>query len=142
VIRAAEIISTEMPFAFAADGDRYRTVDHIDVVIHGVDQVLHWVTVPANYRFDGASIPRCLWSLIGSPFDPDLILAACVHDWYCDHTANCYPCRVIGDAVFFFLLTKAGVPRWRRVLMYLGVRLNSFWFYGRFEHGSPVNRPK
>lgn len=129
---AAEIISTEIPAAFLPSGSRYQTADDVEVVLSGVDQVLHWVSIPAGYTFDGASIPRCLWSLIGSPFDPDLILAACVHDWYCEHTANCYQSRVIGDAVFFYLLTKAGVARWRRVVMYLGVRLNSFWFYGRF----------
>ena len=132
MIRAAGIISTEIPAAFTPSGSGYQTADDLEVILSGVDQVLHWVTVPAGYHFDGASIPRCLWSLIGSPFDPDLILGACVHDWYCEHSANCYQSRVIGDAVFFYLLTKAGVAHWRRVLMYLGVRLNSFWFYGRF----------
>lgn len=129
--RAADI-STEIPPAFVPYGTVYQTASELHVVLSHVDQVMHWVTIPPGYRFDGASIPRCLWSLIGSPFEPSLMKAACVHDWYCEHTADCYQSRVIGDAVFFYLLTKAGVARWRRVLMYLGVRLNSFWFYGRF----------
>ena len=130
MIRAADI-STEMP-AFTPVGDKYATVDELVVDLTEVPQVHHWVSIPSGYPFDGASIPRVCWSLIGSPFEPDLMLAACVHDWYCEHSAECYQSRVIGDAVFFYLLTKAGVARWRRVLMYLGVRLNSFWFYGRF----------
>lgn len=130
MIRAADI-STEMP-VFVPHGRRYQTARNLEVSLCEVEHVAHRVTVPAGYCFDGASIPRCLWSLIGSPFDPDLMVAAAVHDWYCDHSANCYQSRVIGDAVFFYLLTKAGVARWRRVLMYLGVRMNSFWFYGRF----------
>lgn len=129
--RAADI-STEIPPAFVPDGDRYQTACELHVAIGDVPGLVHVVVIPRGYIFDGASIPRVLWSLIGSPFEPALMKAACVHDWYCEHTADCYQSRVIGDAVFFYLLTKAGVARWRRVLLYLGVRLNSFWFYGRF----------
>lgn len=90
------------------------------------------IRVPIGYTFDGASIPRAAWSVIGSPFEPDFQIAACCHDWICEHSheANDYQARVIGDAVFFALLARAGVPRWRRVLMYLAVRLNSWWRYG------------
>lgn len=129
--RAANF-TTETPPAFVPYGTVYQTAGELHVVLSNVDRVFHWVTIPPGFRFDGASIPRCLWSLIGSPFEPDLMQAACVHDWYCEHTAGCYQSRVIGDAVFFYLLTRAGVPRWRRVLMYLGVRLHSFWTFGRF----------
>ncbi len=98
-----------------------------------LEGVFHAVQIPAGYRFDGASIPRLAWSVIGAPFDPQYCLAACVHDYYCEHSheSGDYQARVIGDAVFFALLAKANVPRWRRVLMYLAVRLNSWWFYGR-----------
>ena len=129
--RAADI-STEIPPAFVPLGERYQTACELHVPIGDVVGVLHVVVIPKGYSFDGASIPRWMWSFIGSPFEPTLMKAACVHDWYCEHSAECYQSRVIGDAVFFYLLTKAGVARWRRVLMYLGVRLNSFWFYGRF----------
>lgn len=122
--------TNELP-AFAPDGDLYRCVRETSVVVSSFPNVWHHVIIPRGYAFDGASIPRALWWLIGSPFEPDLMLAACVHDWYCDHTSDCYQSRVIGDAVFFALLARAGVARWRRVLMYLGVRLHSFWAYGR-----------
>ena len=118
--------------AFEPDGQaRYRVARGVYVIISNIPRVWHAVHVGEGYSFDGASIPRCLWSLVGSPFEPDLMLAACVHDWYCEHTADCYQTRVIGDAVFFALLARAGVPRWRRILMYLGVRFHSFWAYGR-----------
>ena len=122
--------TSELP-AFAPDGDLYQCTRSTVVRVSVIPNVVHRVVVPAGYRFDGASIPRWLWWLIGSPFEPDLMLAACVHDWYCDHTAESYQTRVIGDAVFFALLTRAGVPRWRRILMYLGVRSHSFLAYGR-----------
>jgi hypothetical protein len=105
--------------------------EDLEVSISKVPQVQYVVRIPAGYTFNGASIPKSCWLLIGTPFQPDYQLAACVHDWFCEHTADDYQSRVIGDATFFKLLTDANVPKWRRVLMYLGVRLNSFWFYGR-----------
>lgn len=95
--------------------------------------VQYVVTIPQGFTFDGATIPRVCWLLIGAPFEPDFQLAACVHDLFCNQSVETgdYQARVIGDATFFKLLQVAKVPRWKRVLMYLGVRLNSFWFYGR-----------
>lgn len=113
--------------------DRMRVVRTIGEHITQLPGVYFGVLIEPGYTFDGASIPRFAWSFIGAPFEPDLILAACIHDWFCEHSHENgnYQDRVIGDAVFFWLLAKAGVPRWRRVAMYLAVRLNSWWFYGR-----------
>lgn len=119
---------------FEPHGPRHmRTTREVTVTIGHIPGVSHVVTIPVDYRFDGASIPRAAWSIIGAPFEPDFCLAACVHDWYCEHSHECgdYQARVIGDAVFFWLLAKAGVPCWKRVAMYLAVRLNSWWFHGR-----------
>jgi hypothetical protein len=119
---------------FRPDGPSFmRTTTEINETITTLPGVVHTVSIPVGYRFDGASIPRLAWSLIGAPFEPDFCLAACVHDWYCDHSHELgdYQARVIGDAVFFRLLQRAGVSRLRRMLMYGAVRLNSWWFYGR-----------
>ena len=109
-----------------------RVVDVFDVTICDAPGITHLVTVPAGYVFDGASIPAFAWAVIGHPLDPTFVVAACVHDWYCDVSAarKDYQLRVIGDAVFFALLERAGVASWRRVAMYLAVRLYSF-FKGR-----------
>lgn len=128
MFRAANI-STEMP-SFRPSGDLFAAASPIELAIGPIDGVSHVVIIPQGYHFDGASIPSMLWPLIGSPFEPDLMLAACIHDWYCEHTMLDYQSRVIGDAVFFYLLQRAGIPRWRRVLLYLGVRLHSWWCYG------------
>lgn len=117
--------------AFVPDGDQYVTARPLVVEISRIKGVHHNLLIPQGFRFDGASIPRVLWSLIGSPFEPDLMTAACVHDWYCEHTEDCYQSRVIGDAVFLYLLAESHVPRWRRILLYLGCRTYSFIRYGR-----------
>jgi|RhiMetdeSRZDD1v2_1073273.scaffolds.fasta_scaffold377140_1 hypothetical protein len=40
--------------------------------------------VPANTIVDGASIPRALWSIVGSPWTGLYRKASVVHDYYCD----------------------------------------------------------
>lgn len=119
---------------FEPDGqDKMRTVRIISQEITTLPGVDHSVVIPPGYVFDGASIPRVAWSIIGAPFEPDFVLAACIHDWYCEHSyeAGDYQARVIGDAVFFKLLAQAKVSLWRRMAMYLAVRFNSWWRYGR-----------
>ena len=39
-----------------------------------------WLLVKEGFVFDGASIPRWLWSIIGNPFDPNWCAAALIHD--------------------------------------------------------------
>jgi len=41
-------------------------------------------TVPKGAIVDGASIPRPLWSLLGSPFTGKYRDASVIHDFYCD----------------------------------------------------------
>jgi hypothetical protein len=78
------------------------------------------VSIPALYLWDGASIPRPLWWIIGRPKDPRFALASLVHDWICEE-AETRPQRVFGDACFLWLLRDAGVPAWRHYAMFLAV---------------------
>jgi hypothetical protein len=39
---------------------------------------------PAKWSIDGASIPRALWTLVGSPYTGNYRLASIVHDVACD----------------------------------------------------------
>lgn len=98
-----------------------RLTRELVLPITSMSAITHGICIPPGYVFDGASIPRFAWSVIGAPFEPDFLMAACVHDWYCEH-AKCYHERMIGDAVFFLLLSRAGVPYWRRACMYAAVR--------------------
>lgn len=117
--------------------NKMRVVTPLWVDVSALPGITHQIRIPADYAFDGASIPRPIWSLIGAPFEPDFILASCVHDWYCERSieGGDYLSRVIGDGVFFALLNRAGVPAWKCVAMYLAVRLHSWWLYGR-KHAS------
>ncbi len=39
------------------------------------------IWVPKFFQYDGASIPSALRPFIGSPFDPEFMVAAVFHDW-------------------------------------------------------------
>jgi hypothetical protein len=47
-----------------------------------IDPFYGTVSVPAGFIFDGASIPRVAWSILGvTPYDPKIFKAAIIHDW-------------------------------------------------------------
>jgi len=68
-----------------------------------VDGKTYWL--PKGYVCDGASIPRAFWSIIGSPFDPEKVPAAFVHDaLYLTHAFS----RSDADEILFQLLQQGG----------------------------------
>lgn len=84
-------------------------------------------TAPAGVEVNGASIPRALWSIVGSPFAGAYLRASVIHDHYCvtmerpwreTHLAFWYGCRADGVSKTYANLLYAGVmrfgPRWRR----------------------------
>ena len=81
------------------------------------------IEVPAKFRFDFASIPKFLWSIIGSPtgrYGP----AALIHDWLIEE--NFYP-RSVTDKIFLYAMRDLKVPYLKRMTMYLAVRIASFF---------------
>ncbi|WP_345859348.1 DUF1353 domain-containing protein [Shewanella algae] len=63
------------------------------------------IVIPKGFLTDGASIPKALWSLIGSPYLPEYITAAIVHDWCCE---NDWDNEEMSD-LFFELLKLSNV---------------------------------
>lgn len=79
--------------------------------------------VPAGFVTDLASVPRVCWPLV-APFDLSCA-APIAHDWLYRHAGRfdawTYT-RAAADALFRDLMAHEGVPRWRRVAGYAGVR--------------------
>ncbi|RYY21059.1 MAG: DUF1353 domain-containing protein [Cytophagaceae bacterium] len=90
---------------------------------------------PVGSLVDGASIPRVLWSLVGSPFTGDYVYASIVHDVACDTRAR--PWR---DTHYMFYLAclAGGTRRGRAKLMYLAVRN----FGPRWPQPAPTEQPQ
>ena len=77
------------------------------------------VDIPQGYVTDLASIPRFFWSVIGPPQDPKFVKAAVIHDVL---YARGEGTKEDADQLFYILLLKAGVSRWRAWSMYKAVR--------------------
>lgn len=74
---------------------------------------------PSGSLVDGASIPRVLWTLVGSPFTGDYVYASIVHDVACDTRT-----RLWRDThyMFYQACLAGGTRPGRAKLMYLAVR--------------------
>jgi hypothetical protein len=85
------------------------------------DGGLVWKANKGNIT-DGASIPRPLQILVGSPFDKDFVRAAVIHDHYCDRDRK----NRVRDwrkthRVFYEMLRASEVPLIKSKLMYYAV---------------------
>ena len=73
--------------------------------------------------FDGASIPKPLWALFGSPFVGDYRRAAVIHDSYYKGGGEHFATRKQTDQMFLEAMRCDGVGRIKSRLMYAAVRL-------------------
>lgn len=76
------------------------------------------VMVPEGYATNFASIPRFFWRIL--PPDGPYRKAAIVHDAMYDAG---YPSRWLADAIFCEAMAELGVVAWKRMLMWVFVRL-------------------
>jgi len=74
-------------------------------------------TIPKMYCFDGASIPRFFWRIIGSNTDNKFLIPAMVHDYMCENHCCVNYDREFSTKVFDSLLKVSGVKSYKRFLM-------------------------
>ena len=78
------------------------------------------ITINKGFDFDGASIPKIFWSIIGSPFTGNYTTPATIHDGlYAGEVLD----RKVCDDIFLDLMKQYKVNYLRRYTMYLAVRL-------------------
>jgi hypothetical protein len=90
-----------------------------------------WYLDPDNRRWDaragtvinGASIPRTLWSTVGSPYTGDYRRAALVHDAAVGAEGVL---RADADAMFYFACLAGGCTLLQAKMLYAGVRLGAW----------------
>ena len=80
-------------------------------------------TIPKGYCFDGASIPRLFWRIIGAPTDNSFLIAAMVHDTLCENHYYIMNDRQLSTDVFNALLETSRVGKFKRYLMKHSVNL-------------------
>lgn len=96
------------------------------------------IFVPAGFEYDGASVPRWVWTLTGIVPDGLHRAAALIHDWLYrhagllpdgsfwkdGHSVDGFPWqRHQADKLFANILAAHGVSQFRRRNMYRAVRL-------------------
>ena len=75
--------------------------------------------VPAGFLFDGASIPRFLWRLCGSPYDSPRIIAALAHDYlYSSQILE----RKTADRIYRDMQIALGIASWKAYTEYYALR--------------------
>lgn len=83
---------------------------------------------PAGSEVNGASIPRFLWAVVGSPYTGDYRRASIVHDVACDAAIGSPAARRAADRMFFEACREGGCSRWDATVLYIGVRFGA-WFH-------------
>lgn len=78
-------------------------------------------TIRKNYCYDGATIPRFLWRLVGSPTDNVFLLASLIHDELCTHHEYVNNDRQFSSKVFERLLRASGVNYFKARVMSIAV---------------------
>lgn len=73
--------------------------------------------IPKGYCFDGASVPRFFWRIIGSNTDNKFLVAAMVHDYMCENHDCVGSDRSLSTSVFNALLKVSQVGNFKRFLM-------------------------
>lgn len=101
-------------------GDKLWKVLRAFSYITGVDRI----DIPKDFLFDGASIPKIAWILIGHPIAQEYLAPACVHDWLCEYAT--WP-RKKTDRIFLKAMRDKGVAYLKRMVMYWCVCLWSYF---------------
>lgn len=78
---------------------------------------------PKGTIIDGASIPRTLWSSVGSPYTGDYRRAAVVHDAVVDKKGIL---RAEADTMFYYACLAGGCSLVQAKLLYAGVRVGAW----------------
>lgn len=76
-------------------------------------------------KVDGASIPRALWTLLGSPYTGDYRRASIVHDVACNKAGDNADKRLAADRMFYYACRAGGCSIWQATLLYIGVRIGA-----------------
>ena len=84
-----------------------------------------WIHLNSGFNWNGASIPKIFWFVIGEPTEQKFALASLIHDYLYMMRAD----RSLADSSFRELLDDAGVNGRRVALIFWAVRAGGWWFY-------------
>lgn len=99
----------------------------------------HTLTADPGFTTDGASIPRALWTIVGSPFTGLYLGAAVIHDVGCDTHKYSWQ---ITHRMFYTAMRSLGVSEEYAQLLYWGVRVGGPRWTQAISGGGLGHRPQ
>lgn len=105
------------------DGKTYKLKFAMTIQLH----TGQYHRIPSGFTTDGASIPRLFWRVIDTPFSPDIIAAAIIHDSL--YSTGCVSRKVADEEFSRRLKEKNG--RIKSFLMWIGVRLGGWLCFNK-----------
>ena len=79
---------------------------------------IHDFKIEVGFTWDGATIPRFAWPIIGSKTDNRFLIASMVHDTLCKHHEYVKNNRYLSTKIFVALLEVAKVNKIKQFLMF------------------------
>lgn len=107
----------------------YELIHSARFRVHGFE-----CEVPGRFTTDGASIPAFAWWTTGTPFQPEHIRAAVLHDYL---YRNNFTTRMHADQMFREILRFDGVGRYRAGKMYHALRAFGWGAWRRYRKIKP-----
>lgn len=97
-------------------------------LIDKIKEDVYYFIIPKGYCYDGATVPRFFWRIIGPNTDNSFLIPALIHDVLCENHEYVNNDREFSSKVFNALLEVAEVPAFKRFLM-----KNSVDLFQRFQ---------
>lgn len=94
-----------------------------DVVYISKEKYNYKISINKGYNWNGANIPRFLWRVVGSQYNPEFLPASMVHDWLCENKKFIRKDGVrISSNIFRDILILYKVPKFKAWVMASAVR--------------------
>ena len=84
------------------------------IIVDEIDQEQYEFTIPEGYTWDGATIPRMFWRLIGSKSDNRFLVPSLIHDVLCENHDYIDSQRYLSTIIFERLLYVSKVNAFNR----------------------------
>ena len=100
--------------------ERYPFINKKNLQVRLVDykkDKTYYLEIPKGYCYDGASIPRLFWRIIGSNTANRFLIPALIHDILCENHSFIDNDRKFSTEVFNALLEASEVNAFKRFLM-------------------------
>lgn len=91
--------------------------EDLTVKITYINERIQKFTIPRGYTWDGATIPRIFWRLIGTNTSPEFLIPSMIHDVLCEHHEYVQHDRYFSTIILERLLYCSGVCPIKRWMM-------------------------